>query len=463
MQNSIVIIYLSAVLLVGILAGRKITGLKEYAVAGKSFGAMVIFATLSASFIGGGFSMGNAEKVFLIGIANIVALWGFSLKEVLVALFIAPRMKHYPDAISVGDIMEPHYGKGARIFSGLFGVVLCAGILGAQVGAMGYIFNLFLGIDRTSGILIGCGIVIAYATIGGMRSVIWTDVMQFIVLSVGIPLTLFYGIQFAGGWESMIQRIPPTHLQLPSSPGAITALVSLFLTFVLGETLVPPYVQRLLIGRTDQDVVKGTLFSGLFSIPFFAVTGLIGIVALSLDPGINPNLALPFVVQASLHPVLQGIVIAAIISIIMSSADSFLNGAAIAFSNDLVAPLRRTPLAPSAELFLARATTLIVGVAAVVFALSIESVLDILIYAYNFWAPTVVVPLGAAILGFRATKSRFIGGASAGIATALLWNSVFQTPYGIDGLVMGCFANMAVFFMIPAGGENGEGRARSGG
>jgi len=147
-------------------------------------------------------------------------------------------------------------------------------------------------------------------------------------------------------------------------------------------------------------------------------------------------------VQASLHPVLQGIVIAAIISIIMSSADSFLNGAAIAFSNDLVAPLRKTPLAPSAELFLARATTLIVGVGSVIFALSIESVLDILIYAYNFWAPTVVVPLGAAILGFRTTKSRFIGGAVAGIATALLWNSLLHAPYGIDGLVMGMLCQL---------------------
>jgi len=66
MQNIIVIVYLFAVLVVGILAGRRVTNIKEYAVAGKSFGSMVIFATLSASFIGGGFSMGNAEKVFLI-------------------------------------------------------------------------------------------------------------------------------------------------------------------------------------------------------------------------------------------------------------------------------------------------------------------------------------------------------------------------------------------------------------
>ncbi|ABB23786.1 sodium:solute symporter family protein [Pelodictyon luteolum] len=451
MQNIIVIVYLAIVLIVGLLAGRGIKNLKDYAVAEKSFGSMVIFATLSASFIGGGFSMGNAEKVFLIGIANIIALWGFSLKEILVATFIAPRMERYPDAISVGDIMEPHYGKGARIFSGIFGVALCAGILGAQIGAMGYIFNLFLGIDRTTGILIGCGIVIAYATFGGMRSVVWTDVIQFIVLTIGIPLTLYFGIQKAGGWEAMTAKIPATHLQLPGEPGAMISLGALFLTFLLGETLVPPYVQRLLIGKSTGHVSRGTMMSGLFSIPFFAVTGLIGLVALALDPSINPNLAMPYVIKASLHPVAQGFVIAAVISIIMSSADSFLNGAAIAFSNDIVRPLQKTPAAPETELMLARLTTLAVGVISIVFALSIESLLDILIYAYNFWAPTVLVPLGAAILGFRATRRRFIAGAAAGIMMALVWNNLLSAPFHVDGLVIGCLSNMAVFFAVPAG------------
>ncbi|TCD48411.1 sodium:solute symporter family protein [Chlorobium sp. N1] len=451
MQNVIVIVYLAVVLLVGLLAGRGIKNMKDYAVADKSFGSMVIFATLSASFIGGGFSMGNAEKVFLIGIANIVALWGFSLKEILVATFIAPRMERYPDAISVGDIMEPHYGKGARVFSGIFGVALCAGILGAQVGAMGYIFNLFLGIDRSTGILIGCGIVIAYATFGGMRSVVWTDVIQFLVLTVGIPLTLYFGIRQAGGWESLTASIPAARLQLPTEPGAVLSLAALFLTFLLGETLVPPYVQRLLIGRSAGHVSRGTMMSGLFSIPFFAITGLIGLVALALDPSLNPNLAMPFVIKASLHPILQGIVIAAVISIIMSSADSFLNGAAIAFSNDIVRPLRSTPLESGTELMLARLTTLGVGLLAILFALSIESLLDILIYAYNFWAPTVLVPLAAAILGFRATRRRFIAGAAAGIAAALAWNNLTAVPFHIDGLVVGCLANLAVFFMVPAG------------
>jgi SSS family solute:Na+ symporter len=447
-QNGIILAYLLLILVVGMLAGRGIKGMKDYAVAGKSFGTLAIFATLSASFIGGGFSMGNAEKVFLVGISNIVALWGFSLKEILVARYIAPNIQYYPDAISVGDIMELSYGKEARIFAGIFGVILSAGILGAQIGAIGYIFNLFLGISHTWGILLGLGIVIIYATFGGMKSVVWTDIIQFIVLSVGIPLTLYYGIEYVGGWESVISSVPQKHFSLPTSTGEILALISLFLTFLLGETLVPPYIQRLFIGKREHNVRYGTYMSAFFSIPFFVVTGLIGLVALTLDPSLDANLAMPFVIQETLPPVLQGVVVAAIISIIMSSADSFLNAAAIAFSNDIVKPLSKKELSAKEELYLARAVTLMVGVMAVIFAISIDSILDILIYSYNFWAPTILVPLAAALLDMRVSKFRFLTAALTGIVTTLVWTNILNTPLGIDGLVVGTLANAVAFFTV---------------
>jgi solute:Na+ symporter, SSS family len=447
LQNIIIFIYLMAVLIIGVWAGRGVNNMKDYAVASRSFGTMAIFATLSASFIGGGFSMGNAEKVFLVGISNIVALWGFSLKEILVARYIAPNIIHYPHAISVGDIMEPAYGKEARVFAGIFGVILCAGILGAQIGAIGYIFNLFLGISHTVGIIFGLGIVIIYATIGGMKAVVWTDIMQFGVLVVGIPLTLYYGVEYVGGWSEVVAKVPADHLSISTEPKALIALGSLFLTFLLGETLVPPYVQRLLIGKENHHIRKGTLMSGLFSIPFFAATGLIGLVALAMNPSINANLAMPYVIQEALSPLPQGIVIAAIISIIMSSADSFLNAAAIAFSNDIIKPIRKKPLSPELELKMARTITLAVGILAVVFALSIDSILDILIYAYNFWAPTILVPLAAALLGAPLSKYRFIAGATAGIITTIVWSNLLGAPFGIDGLVVGTLANCIAFFV----------------
>lgn len=446
--NVIIIVYLLIVMGTGLWAGRNIKSLTDYAVAGRSFGAIVIFFTLSASFIGGGFSMGNAERVFLVGIANIVALWGFSFKELWVARYVAPRMGKYSNAISVGDIMAIHYGQFAKVFSGFFGFILCAGILGAQIGATGYIFNVFLGIDRLWGIAIGCGIVITYAVFGGMRAVVWTDVIQFLILAVGIPLTLVFGVIQAGGVAAVMDAVPSSHFGLPTEPMALIALASLFLTFVLGETLVPPYLQRLLIGKNPKQVARGTLYSGLFSIPFFAITGLIGMVALALNPELNPNLAMPYVIQQSLPLVLQGVVAAAVLAIIMSSADSFLNAASICFMNDVLKPLTPANESPALNLRLARLVTLVVGVLAVVFAISIESVLDILIYSYNFWAPLILVPLVAGIMGCRATPVRFIFGAGAGVCGVLLWSYVFSRPFGVDGLIIGVFANAIAFFSV---------------
>ncbi len=445
LDYAIIIFYLCVVLLVGLSSGKGMKSLQEFSVSHRSYTSLVIFATLSASFIGGGFSIGNAEKVFRFGIANIVALWGFSLKEILVARFIAPRMDNFPDVISAGDIMERGYGKSAKVITGLFSVFLCAGIVGAQVGAMGVIFKVFVGIEPIWGILIGCGIVIAYSTIGGMRAVVLTDIMQFCVLAVGLPAALIFGIVKLGGFSAIRESVPAAHFSVPGNTMTIGAFLSLFLTFLLGETLVPPYVQRLFIGKDSVHTARGTMLSGIFSIPFFAITGAIGLVALALDPKLDPNLAMPYVIRTVLPAGVRGIVIAGVISIVMSSADSFLNGAATSCINDIVKPLRTKPLSEGQELLLAKLTNCFVGIMAIVFAIKISSVLDILIYAYNFWAPVILVPLAGVFLGVRVSRAGFFSGTIAGAAGVLVWKGLLKSPMGINGLVIGVFCNLIAF------------------
>jgi len=447
LDQLVVTFYLACVLAIGLWSGRHVKSMEQFAVAGRSFTSLVIFATLSASFIGDGFSIGNAEKVYLFGIVNIFALWGFSLKEILVGTFIAPRMDRFRDVISVGDIMKHDYGILGKVITGLFSLLLCAGIVGAQVGSMGIVFHVFLGMSPLLGILIGCGIVIAYTTIGGMRAIVLTDIVQFIVLAVAMPVTLLLGIRSVGGWDTLITAVPAVHLTIPGAGKTAIGFISLSLTFLLGETLVPPYVQRLYIGRNAGHTARGILFSGIFSIPFFAVTGLIGLVALVLNPQLDANLSLPYVIREVLPAGIKGIVIAGVISIVMSSADSFLNAASIALTHDVVKPFARNRIGPRQELIIAKTTTLVVGILAVIFALSIRSVLDILIFAYNFWAPVILVPLTAALLGIHAGRRSFLAGASAGIAGTLIWNSTAAAS-DINGLVIGLFCNMVVFGLV---------------
>jgi SSS family solute:Na+ symporter len=447
LDYAIIIFYLFVILLVGLWSGKGMKSLQEFSVSHRSYTSFVIFATLSASFIGGGFSIGNAEKVFRLGVANIIALWGFSLKEILVAKFIAPKMDNFPNVISAGDIMEQGYGKPAKVVTGFFSVFLCAGIVGAQVGAMGLIFKEFVGIEPIWGILIGCGIVIAYSTIGGMRAVVLTDVIQFCVLAIGLPAALIFGIIKLGGFSAIREAVPAGHFSVPANTMTIGAFLSLFLTFLLGETLVPPYVQRLFIGKNSAHTARGTMLSGIFSIPFFVITGAIGLLALALDSTINPNQAMPYVIRTVLPVGVRGIVIAGVISIVMSSADSFLNGAATSCINDIVKPLLKTPLPERQELLLAKLTNCFVGIFAVVFAIKISSILDILIYAYNFWAPVILVPLAAVFLGVRVTKAGFFSGTIAGAAGMLIWKYKLESPMGISELVIGVFCNLIVFML----------------
>jgi SSS family solute:Na+ symporter len=162
----------------------------------------------------------------------------------------------------------------------------------------------------------------------------------------------------------------------------------------------------------------------------------------------DPNLAMPSVIRTVLPVGLRGLVIAGVISIVMSSADSFLNGAATCFINDVVKPLWSSPVSKRRELLLAKLTNCLVGILAVIFAIKIKSVLDILIYAYNFWAPIIVVPLAAVLLGVRVTKAGFLAGTIAGIAGALIWNYLLKTPAGIEGLAIGVFCNLIFFVLI---------------
>jgi SSS family solute:Na+ symporter len=187
------------------------------------------------------------------------------------------------------------------------------------------------------------------------------------------------------------------------------------------------------------------MLSGIFSIPFFVITGAIGLIALALNPELDPNLAMPYVIRTVLPLGVRGVVVAGVISIVMSSADSFLNGAATSCINDIVKPLRKNPLSERQELLLAKLTNCFVGVFAIVFAITIRSILDILIYAYNFWAPVILVPLAAVFLGVRVTRAGFFSSTLAGIAGVLVWNGLLKSPMGISGLVIGVFCNLIAF------------------
>ncbi len=441
--------YLLLTLLLGLWAARNVSSSNEYKTGGRQYPAWIVFATLSASFIGGGFTIGLAEKTFLYGLVYVIAIWGFSFKEILVATLIAPRMKSFENALTVGDIMEKSFGSNTKVITGIASILVCGGIVGAQICACGNILHTFLNIPNEIGSAIAATIVVIYATCGGMKSVVTVDILHFSVLIIMLPLVLFFGLKETGGITELSYSVPKSHL-LPLGSIGITAFITLFMSFFLGETLIPPYIQRLLIGKTIKETQRGTLWSGILSIPFFLLVGYIGLIALKLDVNLPAHMALPYVINTVMPIGLKGLAIAAMLAVVMSSADSFLNSTAIAMTNDVLVPLGLKAKNPKQELTMSRIVTLSIGIVAIIFALSSSSALDILLYSYQFWTPFVLIPLISAILGLQSSDKVFLISATAGIGGVIWWNLTYPKPLidgALEGVICGVLLNSLTFIV----------------
>ncbi len=445
LDRLIVLTYLVVLVLIGLRGGQHIRNAADFSAANQQYGTFVIFASLSASFIGGGYSSGNAAAAFENGIGTALALFGFGIGMILIGKWLVPGVARFPNATTVGGVLGTAYGPSARFVAGVFSFLCCAGVVGAQMESIGLVFHTLLGVTPTVGTLIGCGIVLIYTTFGGLGSVIFADMIQFFLLAIGMPALLIAAICKGGGVATLTAQLPHELLS-PLNGRTPAAFFSLFFSLMCGEALAPPYMQRLLIGKTPRATARGTIASGLFSLPFFLVTAGIGLAARALQVTDTAATAMPDLILAILPIGIRGVLMAAMVSIILSAADGFLNGATVGLVCDAILP-SRPHLSDAKQLHLLRAVNLTTGIAAVVVSLCVPNVFSILLLAYSFWSPVVLVPLAAALLGVRANDRTFLCSAFVGFITCLLWNTVLSQPLGIDGTVTGIAANAITFFL----------------
>lgn len=440
---AIVVGYLVVLVAVGLRGGRLVKNAADFTASDKRYGTWVMFATLSASFVGGGYSSGNAAAAFEDGIGTALTLFGFGVGMVLTGRYLVRGVSRFPDARTVGDILGSAYGRGARVLGGVFSYVCCAAVVGAQMGAIGLTFHSLFGISPRVGTLIGCGVVLMYTTFGGLQSVIVADMIQFALLAIGMPLLLVLAVMKGGGVRAVAEAVPSA-LFSPFNEMSVGAFVSLFFSMMCGEALAPPYMQRLLIGKSPAQTARGTVISGLFSFPFFLVTAGVGLAARALSVTETAETAMPDLIAAILPTGLRGVMMAAMVSIILSAADGFLNGAAVSLTCDTVLALR-PQLSGRQQLWVLRGINLATGLLAMGLSFAVPNVFSVLLLAYSFWSPAVLVPLSAALLGIRADGRTFRCSVCIGVAVCLLWNVAWGQPLGIDGCLPGIVANLLTF------------------
>ena len=470
-------VYLVVLLGIGFRSARQVRTSIDYTLAGRNIPWIVVLATTSATMIGGGASVGMVSRVYEFGIAAALITCAWHLQLIFFGLWAAPKLRGL-NLITVGDYIDLKYGPLARELAVVNCVIFLVGALAAQMAAIGMVTNTLLGIPYELALLIGAVVTIFYSTIGGIRAVIKTDMLQFVILVVGFSAAAALLMVKNSGFNGMLAEVGNQNFEVTGKWSTIK-VVSLFFAYLLGEAFVPPYTVRCFIAKSSQDARRGVAGGGLFLLLFMPVaTFVLGTSALA-NPEVRQSIqqekqrihqdaashgsqvsdedaekqalqiALPTLVRVTFHPAFAGVMIAAIIAAVMSSADSCLASLSAVVMED---NYRRhvNPAATDHQLLrVAQWTSFLAGLAAAVCAFFVRNVADILVFMYDFWAPTMVVPFVVALFWYHPNRVyAVVASMIVGLVATVVWGFALGSPWDIGPALFGFVAAVVTLFVV---------------
>src|SRR6266446_4818741 len=391
----------------------------EFAVAKHTIPATLVFASLATTIVGPGFSIGFASKAWTTGYLYYYLVLPYALQVLLVGVFLAPKLTRFRDCRSLGDVMVKKYGVLAQILTGIVSVGLCTGF-SAVMGKIGG-----ATLSGVTGWPVGVSIALMTGTTalvtfsGGLRATIATEALQFSLKTAVIPLLVLVAVMKSPQTLDLIgqraHELGRTGLQQLN----FLQLLGIAVSFMLGEALIPPYANRALAAKDASASRTGFILAGFFCVIWLAMISFLGVVAHSYLPASTPGDSVLVDIGRTLLPQgLFGLLLATIIALVMSSQESVLNSAAVAFTSDILSPLAKVP--ERTTLWVAKVATLICAAVSIYSAQFAPSIIDGLLLMYSIWAPTILVPL---ILGLYLRDTRPLAGCLsivAGGSTSIL-------------------------------------------
>lgn len=441
----VILFYLLFTLLFGIYKGRKVQNVRDYTVSQGSFDTTALVATIFGTIIGGGSTMEPVAKIYTFGIILFFPYIGECFSKLIMSEIIAPKFDRFHKMISVGDIMESAYGKCGKVITGIGGFLLSSGYVGIQISATSTFISYFTGMSLTGCVVLSTVVMVTYAAFGGIRAVTATDVVQFIVIIVALPVVAHLALYKVGGWHALFESLPKEKLSLSLNSEEIR--LELFTIFIYCLPYMSPAVmQRLLMAKNTQQTQRSFRIAALIDVPFYLVLALIALCVAVLNPSLDPTLVMPYMIDNHLPVLFKGLAIAGILAIVMSTADSYLTSASVTLVHDVVKPLYPGDLQDKQELLLMRISTVLIGGIAAANAIYFKSIMAIHFNAASIWVPVILFPMVALMLGKSKDLRAFLVAGIAGFAFTYLWAAIFPK---INSLFPGLFFNALVFWLMP--------------
>ena len=450
----IVVAYLIGMLVIGFVVGKlNIKDSSDYMLAGRRMGLFMVAFSLSANNIGGGSTTGLAQKAF--GEWGMSAIWyvlAASIAMIPLAYF-APKIRKTM-AVTIPEVVGRRFGKFSSTFTAVLGVLSLFCLTSSQIAASGTVVATLTGIPTNVALVIAGLVVILYTTFGGMIADQVSDLVQFIIILVGLAVATPFVIEGCGGWDAISAALPPVQLDV-AKIGWITIIgyiFNYFCTFLAG----PEMVSRFETAKSEKTARNASWLSAILMAAMSIFPTLLGLAALAMKdsiPGLaaDGSNAMMAVTSAYAPGVMVGLISAAIICATMSSADSNLLCMSTMVINDLYMGLGgKKDLPEKTIIFYTRFCNVVFALVAMGISMFGVDIVTMNTFAFGIRCAGPFAAYGLGLAVPKATKVAGISSLVAGTIGFIFWQLLSGGDFfwGILPVGFWCAVRVVAFFIV---------------
>ncbi|MCR3796566.1 hypothetical protein NAG22_08560 [Pseudomonas aeruginosa] len=278
----IMLVYALAMLGLGWYGMRKAKSQSDFLVAGRRLGPGLYLGTMAAVVLGGASTIGTVKLGYQFGLSGLWLVFMLGLGIIVLSLVFSRQIARLR-VFTVTQVLEQRYQASSRLIGGVVMVAYDLMVAVTATIAIGSVTEVVFGIPRIPAILCGGGIVIVYSVIGGMWSLTLTDIIQFVIKTVGIFLVLLpLSIDGAGGLARMQEVLPAGFFDLGHI--GLDTILTYFLLYFFGALIGQDIWQRVFTARSETVVRYAGLGAGVYCMLYGAACALIGAAARVLLP-----------------------------------------------------------------------------------------------------------------------------------------------------------------------------------
>lgn len=437
----------------------KDSGEKDFFLGGRKMGAWVSALSAGASDMSAWVLMGLPASIYAAGMGQIWIAIGLALGYAASWIFEAPRLRRFSiaakDSITIPQYLTNRFLSGSKVLQ-----LLCAGIFlvaytvyaASSIKACGTLFNTVMNIDANVAMYIAAFIIVAYTFLGGFSAVCWTDFFQGLLMLGALLIAPLFALSLVNSNPAGVAQLHDGYFKLWTSWQDVVS----GLGWGLGYFGMPHIIIRFMSLKSEKDLKKSSVIGISWTVIILVMSVLSGVVGRMFLDSLEDSSMVFITMTRKIFPALfSGILLAAILSAAMSTADSQLLASASSFASDVYKPLIRKNASNKEMLWASRLIVVVIAVVALIIAANPNSG-TIMALVENAWGvfgaafgPVILLSL----FWKRLTFSGAVAGIAVGAAVDILW-LVFCSGIGlyeiIPGFAAGCIAAVVVSLCSPA-------------